>query len=83
MKKYSNEVKERWGQTDEYKEHEEKTKNYSSNKWDNIQIEMNEIFKEFALCMIEELNPSNEKVLQIVSKLHNYINNNFYKCSCQ
>jgi DNA-binding transcriptional MerR regulator len=36
FEKYKSEVKEKWGKTDAYKEHEEKTRNYSKQKWNDI-----------------------------------------------
>ncbi len=32
-KNYENEARSRWGNTDAYREHEEKTKNYTKEKW--------------------------------------------------
>ena len=83
MNKYNKEVKERWGHTEEYKESAEKTKDYTQNKWDSIQEKMNEIFKKFSECLTIGVNPSDEKVQTIVYELHNYISDNFYKCSKQ
>ena len=48
---YKTEVKERWAKTDAYKEHEEKTKNYSKQKCNDLAGEMNNIMLEFACCM--------------------------------
>ena len=33
MQKYENEARSRWGNTDAYREHEQKTKNYKKEKW--------------------------------------------------
>ena len=33
MEKYETEVRERWGNTDAYREQEQKTKNYTKEKW--------------------------------------------------
>ena len=33
MKSYENEVRERWGNTAAYHEHEQKTKNYTKEDW--------------------------------------------------
>lgn len=51
FEKHKTEAKEKWGYTDAYKEHEEKTKNYSKDTWNNLSEEMNDIFAEFAVCM--------------------------------
>ena len=39
MKKKVAEAKEKWGNTSAYKEHVEKTKNYSKQKWDSLACE--------------------------------------------
>ena len=36
MKNYESEVRERWGNTDAYREHEQKTKNYTKENIDEI-----------------------------------------------
>ena len=33
MKNYKNEARSRWGDTEAYREHEQKTKNYTKEKW--------------------------------------------------
>lgn len=37
---YKAEVQERWGKTDAYKEHAERTKSYSKDKWNSLISEM-------------------------------------------
>ena len=36
MKNYETEARERWGATDAYREHEQKTQNYTKEKWTEI-----------------------------------------------
>lgn len=38
MTNYKKEVKQRWGETDAYKEHVKKTADYTSDKWQAIEI---------------------------------------------
>ena len=47
FEKYKAEAKEKWGNTDAYKEHAEKTKDYSGDKWSSLAEEMNDIFAEY------------------------------------
>ena len=42
-RKYSEEVKKRWGNTDAYKEYEKKTTSYDKNSWNTINEEMAKI----------------------------------------
>ena len=48
--KYLNEARFRWGATDVYREHEQKTKNYTKEKWAEANDGMMAIFAEFAAC---------------------------------
>ena len=48
MKNYEIEVRERWGKTDAYREHEQKTKNYTKEKWTEANDGLMAIFAEFA-----------------------------------
>lgn len=47
-KKYVKEVKERWGNSDAYKESEKKYSNYSKEQWQKINEEGKDILKAFA-----------------------------------
>ena len=71
---YIDEVKEKWGNTEAYKEEVLKTKDYSKEKFDNLEIEMNNIFAEFASCM----NDGNDVIVNVntVNRLNKY--NNIY-----
>ena len=50
MKKYETEARSRWGDTDAYREHEQKTKNYTKEKWTEANDGMMAIFSELAVC---------------------------------
>ena len=50
MKKYEIEARSRWGNTDAYREHERKTKNYTKEKWAEANDGLMAIFDEFAVC---------------------------------
>ena len=54
---YAAEAKERWGASDAWQEHEMKTKNYSSEKWQTLSAEMDTIFADFAAAMTQGLAP--------------------------
>ena len=47
MKDYKTEARERWGDTSAYREHEKKTKNYTKEKWAEINEGLMSIFAEF------------------------------------
>ncbi|MBR5233119.1 MAG: MerR family transcriptional regulator [Clostridia bacterium] len=78
---YKQEVKEKWGNTDAFKEHSEKTKNYSREKWNSLSDEMNNIFGEFSVCMKNGMKPDSEDVQSLVKRLQNHITENYYQCT--
>ena len=78
---YKAEVQERWGKTDAYKEHAEKTKNYGKDKWNGLISDMNDIFSEFAVCMKNSSEPTAEDAQVLVKKLQEHISENYYTCT--
>ena len=74
---YKKEAKEKWGNTDAYRESLEKTKDYSDEKWNSITSGMDDIFAEFSECMKN----SPDKAKGLVKKLQDYITENFYNCT--
>ena len=78
---YKQEAKEKWGQTDAYKEHAEKTKRYSKEKWNGLVEEMNAVFAEFAACRKSGEGPDSAEVQSLVKKLQNHITENYYHCT--
>ena len=79
--KYKAEVRERWGNTDAYKEHSEKTRNYSKDKWSGMIEEMNAIFGEFAVCMKNGAAAESEEAQSLAKKLQEFITENYYTCT--
>ncbi|MBQ3137314.1 MAG: MerR family transcriptional regulator [Clostridia bacterium] len=81
FEKYKNEAKERWGNTDAYKENQEKTKGYSKNDFDALGEGMERIMGEFSLCMKKSFAPESEEAQSLVRNLQKYITDNFYTCT--
>jgi len=75
------EAKEKWGASPAYKEYEEKTKDYSRRKWDDLSEGMEQIMSEFAACMSDGNAPDSAEAQQLVKKLQNYISENYYNCT--
>lgn len=78
-RKYAHEIRERWGDTDAYKESEEKTANYTEVQWAAISGEGADILREFSA--IRQLNPEYEAAQSLVKRWQDYITANFYECS--
>ncbi len=80
-KQYEAEAKEKWGKTEAYKEHTEKTKDYSKDKWQSVTDGLDGIFGEFAECMKSGNAPDSEAAKALVEKLQKHITDNFYTCT--
>ena len=80
-KQYESEAKERWGKTEAYKEHTDKTKNYSKDKWQSVTDGLDSIFGEFAECVKDGNAPDSEAAKALTEKLQKHITDNFYTCT--
>lgn len=76
---YTKQAKERWGQTREYQEFEQKNQNRSTEDMKHISQELRELFAEFG--QLKERNPVSEKVQEKVKNLQNFISEHFYTCT--
>ena len=81
MKKYETEARSRWGYTDAYREHEQKTKNYTREKWVEANEGLMAIFAEFAACKSNGFAANSPEVQSLVVKLQEYITENYYTCT--
>ena len=81
MKIYETEVRSRWGNTDAYHEHEQKTKNYTKEKWAEANDGMMDIFAEFATCKESGEGVDSAEIQALVAKLQAYITANYYTCT--
>ena len=81
MNNYETEARSRWGNTDAYREHEQKTKNYTKEKWSEANDGLMSIFAEFAECKNAGLAPNVPEVQSLVVKLREYITQNYYTCT--
>ena len=81
MKNYENEARSRWGDTDAYREHEQKTKNYTKDKWVEVNDGLMAIFAEFAACKNGGANADSAEAQVLVAKLQAHITANYYTCT--
>lgn len=77
----NNEVRQRWGNTEAYKESEQKTANYTADKWSSVNAGLNAVLAEFAVVLKEGVSPEIETAQSLVKKLQQYITDNFYTCT--
>ena len=81
FQRYKAEAQERWGNTDAYKEHAQKTRNYGKDKWSSLIDDMNGIFRELAICMKNGTEPEADESQKLVKKLQSHITENYYACT--
>ena len=78
---YEDEAKQRFGETDAYKESRTKTGGYSKDKWNDVLGGMNGVFSEFAECRNCGERADSDTAQRLVKKLQDYITKNFYHCT--
>ena len=81
MKNYETEARERYGNTAAYHEHEQKTKNYTKEKWAEANDGMMAIFAEFAACKNSCVSADSTEAQALVAKLQAHITENYYTCT--
>ena len=80
-KNYEIEARSRWGNTDAYREHEQKTKNYTKEKWVEANDGMMAIFAEFAACKTSGASADSSEAQALVAKLQAHITEKYYTCT--
>ena len=81
MTNYETEARSRWGNTDAYREHEQKTKNYTKEKWAEANNGLMAIFAEFAACKTSGASADSSEAQALVDKLQAHITANYYTCT--
>ena len=81
MKSYETEARKRYGNTDAYREHEQKTKNYTKEKWAKANDGLMAIFAKFAACKNSGSSADSAEAQALVAKLQAHITANYYTCT--
>ena len=81
MKNYETEARSRWGTTDAYREHEQKTKHYGEEKWAEANDGLMAIFAEFAALKNDGFAANSPEMQSLVVKLQGFITKNYYTCT--
>lgn len=79
LEEYAKRAKEQWGQYDEYKEFEQKSKDWSEEDKRSIENDFMKLFEKFG--MMKDLAPETEKVQDQVKRLQEYITEHYYTCT--
>ena len=78
---YEKEARERWGDTSAYREHEEKTKHYTKEKWAESNDGLMAIFAEFAARKQNGTEADSNEAQALVAELQAHITANYYTCT--
>ena len=78
---YKFEARECYGNTDAYREHEQKTKNYTKEKWAEASDGLMAIFAEFDDCKNSGASADSAEAQALVAKLQAHITANYYTCT--
>ena len=81
MNNYDIEVKERFGNTDAYKEYEQKTADYTKGKWQDVTDGLMAVFTKFAECKKNGNTADSNEAQALVKGLQDYITDNYYTCT--
>ncbi len=81
MQNYDKEVQRCFGQTEAYKEYEQKTANYTKDKWQEANDGLMKVFTKFAECKKVSCSADSDEAQALVIELQNYITENYYTCT--
>lgn len=79
IEKYANEVKQRWGATDQYAEYTQKSRSRTTDQHNALGAQLMDIFAEIGT--LTNLTPESEEVQAMVKKLQDFITANYYNCT--
>ena len=81
MKSFESETRSRYGGTAAYREHEQKTKNYTKEKWEEANDGLMSIFAKFAACKDSGASADSAEAQALVAKFQAHITANYYTCT--
>ncbi len=81
MDNYDIEVKQRWGETDAYKQYAKKTAGYTKGKWQEVNDGLMSVLAKFAGCMQNGNTADSVEAQALVIELQDYITDNYYTCT--
>ena len=78
---FTEEAKEKWGNTEAYRQYEEKAGNFSMDNQNAMAEAMDGIMAEFSECLKNGDEPFSDMSQALVKKLQEYITENYYNCT--
>ncbi len=79
--KYEEEARERWGNTEAYRESARRTARYTKKDWERIKAEGDELQRELAAMLEAGRAPTEPEVMAVAERHRGYIERWFYPCT--
>jgi MerR family transcriptional regulator, thiopeptide resistance regulator len=79
--RYADEVEQRWGDTDAYRQSQRRTRSYTKDDWLTIKAEAAEIQQAFADAMLRGDAPHSERAMAAAERHRQHITARFYDCT--
>lgn len=79
--RYEDEARERWGDTEAYRESSRRTKGYSADDWRKINAELEGIEAGLAAAMAEGHAPGDPRAMDLAEAARRHIDRWYYPCS--
>ena len=76
---YAQQAKARWGDTDAYREYEQKSAGRTAAEQDALNERLMDIFREFGA--LKDSDPASPEARTLVKKLQNFITAHYYHCT--
>lgn len=80
---YKAEAEKKWGNTDEYRQFSEKTKDYGEEKWCEVNAGLDQVFSKFAEVKAAGFAPESDEAKAVAEELQGFITANYYDCNKQ
>jgi DNA-binding transcriptional MerR regulator len=77
---YGDEAKDRWGDTDAYKQSMRRTSRYTKEDWLKIKSEAAELNQRFAAALTDGVSPDSEPAMDLAEEHRQQINRWYYDC---
>jgi DNA-binding transcriptional MerR regulator len=78
---YEDEAKERWGDSDAYKQSVKRTSQYTKDDWLQNKVEVREIYAAFVTLMSNGVPPASAEAADVVERHRSHISHWYYDCS--
>ncbi|KAA6214783.1 MerR family transcriptional regulator [Streptomyces albofaciens JCM 4342] len=78
---YADEVRERWGGTDAYKESQRRTATYTKEDWKRLTEEFDAIHRKMAETMASGLPADSAEAMDVAEEHRRFISSGYYDCS--